>query len=264
MIIDAHTHIGPFAGHNGKSANDLYESMDDAGIDISLIIANNFGCEIKGYTTAQLVEIAKKHSRLKVIGNIDYARIGKGQIDELKNFIKRKLIVGVKCYVGYENYYPISKKLHTFYKYCSAYGIPVVYHSGYILSESSGLLKYSHPLAVDDVATMFPDLKIVIAHMGNPWIADCAAVAAKNKNVYVDFAGQFTEFRSISKEDCDDFIENVTKFKSLSGTCRCLFGTDWWYYSQKECLHAVKCLRLIKEEEDMVLWKNAKTVFNLK
>ncbi|MBW6441097.1 hypothetical protein K0B03_03635 [Patescibacteria group bacterium] len=118
MIIDAHTHIGPFAGHNGKSVNDLYKSMDDAGIDISLIIANNFGCEIKGYTTAQLVEIAKKHSRLKVIGNIDYARISKGQIDELKNFIERKLIVGVKCYVGYENYYPISKNLHTFYKYC--------------------------------------------------------------------------------------------------------------------------------------------------
>jgi len=43
-----------------------------------------------------------------------------------------------------------------------AYGIPVVYHSGYILSESSELLKYSHPLVVDDVATMFPDLKTIM------------------------------------------------------------------------------------------------------
>jgi hypothetical protein len=263
MIIDVHTHIGPFAKHKGKSVKDIYSSMDNAGINISLVIANNFGHENKGYTTAQLINIVKKYPRLKVIGNIDYAKIGKNHIEDLKEFIKKKLIVGIKCYVGYENYYPISKKLHAFYKFCSDYNIPIIYHSGYILPESQGLLKYSHPLAIDKVATMFPDLKIVIAHIGNPWIVDCAAVVAKNKNVYVDFAGQFTEFHPISKEDRKGFVENVSIFKSLSGTCRCMFGTDWWYYSQREYLHAVKCLKLSKKEEDMVLWKNAKKVFNI-
>ena len=33
------------------------------------------------------------------------------------------------------------------------------------------ILKYSHPLLFDEVAQAFPDLKIVIAHMGHPWQA---------------------------------------------------------------------------------------------
>ncbi len=36
---------------------------------------------------------------------------------------------------------------------------------------------------IDDLAVDYPDLKIVICHIGNPWIKDCMEVVNKNKNV---------------------------------------------------------------------------------
>jgi predicted TIM-barrel fold metal-dependent hydrolase len=40
-------------------------------------------------------------------------------------------------------------------------------------------LKYAYPLNVDEVATDNPDLKIIICHLGNPWILDCQEVLYK-------------------------------------------------------------------------------------
>ena len=36
----------------------------------------------------------------------------------------------------------------------------------------------------------FPDLKIVMAHIGHPWHADCFVVVRKHPNVYADVSGQ--------------------------------------------------------------------------
>ena len=129
----------------------------------------------------------------------------------------------------------------------------------------SGLLKYSHPLNVDEVANKFPNLKIVIAHMGNPWILDCLAVVLKNPNVYVDCSAYFTEYKPIKEEDVGVFIKQLTDAKVFIGDFkRFLFGTDWPLYNQKEYLEAVKGLPMTDEEKELVFWKNAKEVFNLK
>jgi predicted TIM-barrel fold metal-dependent hydrolase len=61
-----------------------------------------------------------------------------------------------------------------------------MFHTGVLEAGSTGLLEYSHPLQIDRVATRFRNLTIVMAHMGNPWLIDCAAVLAKNENVYAD------------------------------------------------------------------------------
>jgi predicted TIM-barrel fold metal-dependent hydrolase len=39
---------------------------------------------------------------------------------------------------------------------------------------------------MDRVATRFPDLKIVLAHMAHPWQIDCIAVIRKHPNVWAD------------------------------------------------------------------------------
>lgn len=263
MIIDVHTHIGPFGESVGRSAEELIASMDDAGIDISLVIASYFGKQKRGLTIKQLIGEAGRFTKLKVIGNFDYESMGDKQISYLGELIKNKLIVGIKCYCGYEYYYPNDEKLYPLYRLCSDHNIPIIYHTGFILPGSQGLLKYSHPLNIDEVATAFPALKIIIAHFGSPWIADCAAVVAKNKNVYADISGQFTNPQSISKEEEVDFIKDILTFKSLSDSCKIMFGTDWWFYSQKECLRVTRNLPVSKDENDLILWKNAKNIFNL-
>src|SRR5699024_1074017 len=42
--------------------------------------------------------------------------------------------------------------------------------------------------ALDPIARAFPDLKIIIAHMGHPWVGECISVVRKNPNMYMDLS----------------------------------------------------------------------------
>src|SRR5205807_9956035 len=44
---------------------------------------------------------------------------------------------------------------------------------------------------MDDVAIAFPELRIVMAHMGHPWHADTIAVIRKHPHVYADVSANF-------------------------------------------------------------------------
>ena len=50
-------------------------------------------------------------------------------------------------------------------------------------------IKQAHPLAVDQLAATFPELTIIAAHPGWPWIEDMTAVALHKGNVYWDLSG---------------------------------------------------------------------------
>lgn len=261
MIIDCHTHLGI---HNGKNfkPEDILSSMDKAGIDYSLVIADSLGDEGLGMDEA--IETTQGHNRLKVIGNVDFDTLGKEQINKLTLYLRSKKIYGIKFYLGYEQFYASNDKIAPLYKFCSDNNYPVIYHTGVLEVGYKGLLKYSHPLTIDEVANKFPKLKIVIAHMGNPWIMDAAAVILKNENVYMDFSGFFDEYEDIKKDQVDYFLKRMWEFKQFTGNFKkCLFGTDYPLYYQKQYLNSVLKLRFTKEEKDLVLWQNANKIFNL-
>ncbi len=262
MIIDAHAHIGEMNRKNW-TADQLIAAMDEAAIDYSLVIA--YGSSGEPSSTEKIIEACKNFDRLKVIGNVDFSTFDAQQLSNLICHLKEKKIYGVKFYLGYDEYLAADPKLFPLYEFCQENGYPVIFHTGVLETGFSGLLKYSHPLNVDEVANKFPNLKIVIAHMGNPWILDCLAVVLKNPNVYVDCSAYFTEYKPIKEEDVGVFIKQLTDAKVFIGDFkRFLFGTDWPLYNQKEYLEAVKGLPMTDEEKELVFWKNAKEVFNLK
>lgn len=179
--------------------------------------------------------------------------------------MKEDKIHGVELYPGYENFYPLDEKLFLFYEQCQKLGKPIIFHTGVLMEGLPGLLKQVHPLNIDDVANKFPSLKIIMAHFGNPWIVDAAAVVHRNKNVYVDLSGYFGVFKPIPKKDIKFLVLDLTYFKNFVGNFkRCIFGTDWPLYSQKEYLGAIRQLPLTNEEKNLVFWKNAKEIFGLK
>ncbi len=260
MVIDAHTHNFKLKD-KFYTADDLIASMDEAGIDYSMLIANSSVED--GLVTEQVIDVSKKYPRIKAVGSVHYPTLDKDKIDKLIDYLKEKKIHAVKLYPGYEDFYPLDEKLFGLYEKCQRLGKPVIFHTGVLMIGSTGLLKQIHPLNIDEVAQKFPDLPIIMAHFGNPWIIDAAAVVAKNKNVFVDLSGYFTEYESISKEESGSFIKQLTEFKSFVGNFKkCLFGTDYPLYSQKEYLEVVSSLPFEGEEKDLVLWKNAKDIFD--
>src|SRR5262249_4689557 len=140
-----------------------------------------------------------KNKRIKAIGNVEFDQV-EASVDRLCTYLSDHKIIGVKMYPGYEDYYPNDDRLNPLYEFCQRNGFPVIFHSGILQVDFPGLLEQAHPLKIDAVAHKFPNLNIIIAHLGNPWIIDCAAVLTKNRHVYADFSALTDEYEKITDE----------------------------------------------------------------
>ena len=78
-----------------------------------------------------------------------------------------------------------DNKLIKTYQLCANLGIPVIIHTG-PKAVTWQWMKYNKPIFVDDIATNFPDLKIVMCHGGYPWTEEFIAVVYTNPNILVD------------------------------------------------------------------------------
>lgn len=70
---------------------------------------------------------------------------------------------------------------------CVELDIPVRITAGmHLLSDRAYDL--AHPKHLDEVAIRFPELRIVAALTGWPWVAETCAIASRHKNIWIDFA----------------------------------------------------------------------------
>ncbi len=134
-------------------------------------------------------------------------------------------------------------------------------HTGDAFSHRAKI-KYSHPLNVDDVAVDNPELKIVMCHIGNPWITDCQEILYKNKNVYADISGLIVGDFTLSGE-----IHYTNKIKEIlnyvDSPHHLLYGSDWPISNMKSYTNLVQKLELDKESFDLLMFKNAKGIFKI-
>ena len=50
-------------------------------------------------------------------------------------------------------------------------------------------IRHAHPLAIDELAANFPNMKIIAAHPGWPWVDEMTAVALHKGNVFWEMSG---------------------------------------------------------------------------
>ncbi len=240
MILDSHTHIGKKT--IVATAEDLVKSMDHAKIDKALVFAGKLNDQA---TEILLDDIAPFKERLYGIGSISpltaFQNKSKNQVfgflDEC--FITNK-IHGLKFYPGYEWFYPNEQCVREFLELCVKYNRPAIFHSGDCFNGVNGAkLKYAHPLAIDDLAVEMPELKIIIAHMGYPWVCDAAEVCYKNKNVFADTSGFV--YGKFTHKDAMNYSDVLKEFIAISGgTHKLIFGSDWPISTQKSYVKNLK------------------------
>ena len=183
--------------------------------------------------------------------------------DEVEKHIT-DIVVGLKVYAGYYHYHVWDDVYDPIYKLAQKYDLPVVIHSGNTFSEK-GLLKYAHPLEVDELAYKYPEVKFIIAHFGDPWIMDAAEVASKNNNVYVDLSGLIIGDKTeVERFKVDEFITHIKRgLVYLDNYKKVLFGTDWPLVGLQSYVDFIKIL-VPKEHWDDVFYNNAFELFRLK
>jgi uncharacterized protein len=262
MIIDVHTHLNNYYDEKTISIqqrlDELQESMRFNKVDIALILTS-FTVNENRPSTRAVVEATRDMKNLFVVAGISYVNYREKDLRELGDFLKEGAVKGLKLYPGYEPFYPHDKRCQVLYDLAKEYDVPVMIHSGDTYT-AKGRVRYSHPLHIDDVAVDNPELKIVICHVGNPWIRDCMEVVYKNPKVYADISGlvlgDFTDrFEKYMVSQLRDMILYAGE------PCYLLYGTDWPICRMRSYLKFVDELGLPVEHKEMLLWKNAAELF---
>lgn len=262
MIIDCHTHLGSNDNITAR-VEDLLRSMDEAGIDVSLAFAGS----INGCPTADLLEEIEPHrDRIRAVGAVELdhftdllASINHSAAETYMSFLNHPNVVAAKFYLGYEHFYPDGYTVHSAMRYIRKHRKVAIFHTGdcfYKIKDAK--LKYAHPLGIDDVATDFRDVNVVLAHMGWPWVRDAAEVCYKNPNAYADVSGFTYGAFSDDGEDLRKFRAAITEFCDIAGPGKLLFGTDWPISDQSSYVEVVRGLGLMD-----AMWHNAERVFGL-
>jgi len=257
MIIDCHTHLESYSDKQ-FDVKGLIGSMKKANIDKALVYAGEmFNC-----SNEQLLEaVAPYRKNLFPIGSISPLLKNKPSLDQVEKWLLAGEFYGLKFYTGYEHFYPADKIVRPYLRLLEKYKKPAVFHSGDTWEKAKGAkLKYAHPLNFDDLATDMPDLKIVIAHFGYPWVMDTAEVVSKNKNVYTDCSGLFYDKPTkIDKEIVKRAFEDY--FYYVDSIDRLLFGTDWSLADQRLYVEMTSKMLTSDKDREKIFYRNAANLF---
>ena len=141
-------------------------------------------------------------------------------------------------------------KMYPLYAKCVELDVPVSMQVGHVLEAMPS--EHARPMYLDRVACDFPDLKMIGAHTGWPWVEELISVCYKWENVWLGIDAWMPKYL---KPEVIQFIG------SRMGQDRCLWGTNGLPW--KESLDQVEQLGLKPEAKRKLLRDNAVALFKL-
>ena len=181
---------------------------------------------------------------------------------EFEHYIQDEHCLGLKLYPGYESVYVNDRRHWPLFELARAYDVPVVIHTG-DTARPDGLLKYSHPLTVDEAAVNFRDVTFVIAHCGCPWLVDACEVAAKNANVAIDVSGLLEGKPKplVLFEHQAGFWRQLHTWLSYMGDfSRVMYGSDWPLVNIPLYIRMISYI-IPEQHYEAVFYENALRIF---
>jgi len=182
-IIDAHTHVFDIPNY----VNNLIQTMDDCGIEKACI--SGLGNLFKNVDNEVIKQIINENPN-RMIGAI-YIRPG---IDN-PNAIRKARDDGfkmVKVTLPRKAYDDPS--FFSLWETAQELKMPILFHTGVVTvlkrAPDERISSWNmHPMRLEPIANAFPDLKIIIAHLGVHWNDDAAELIRMKDNVYADLSG---------------------------------------------------------------------------
>ena len=232
MIVDVHTH---FFSSQFMSAYFLAEAAKARGY------APNFDCTVEDYQQ-KMSEVdytfvfgMQAHHCGLVVPNAFVAeaaaRIGPKAIPfasvdptqakfmaEAEDAVGRLGMRGLKLGPTYANVDARDARLDPLYAWAQHQHLPIVFHLGTTFV-SNAPLAYAHPEALDAVAIRYPDLRLVVAHMGHPWMEEAIVLVRKHPHVYADVSALW--YRPWQ------YYNALVLAEEYGVTSKLLFGSDY-------------------------------------
>lgn len=199
--------------------------MDEAGIEKAVILHLDEGLLFGEAPMSieqqnkHVSEVAKKYpDRLVWFCGIDPRR--KDAVEILEKCVTEWGARGIKLYPT-TGFLPADKECYPFYERASAWKIPVYFHMGPenppFKNEGNG-----HAAVLLRVLVDFPNLTVLVAHLGFEFWRDLIALGKVRDNVMCDFCA----WQRNARENYGQFCYILRKFLDEFGRDRVVFGTD--------------------------------------
>lgn len=201
MIVDCHTHVWRAEHWSQEMARESTRARGYAAdldieweahwqamqvVDKAIVFglrAKHVGLVVPNDFVADYVE---KHPE-KLIGFASVDPNELDYLDEMHRAIEDLKLRGLKLGPIYQNYHPMDKRMQPVYEYCQRNQLPIIIHQGTTFPRRAPL-KFASPILLEDIALAYPELIIVIAHLGHPWIAETTVLIRKHPHLYADIS----------------------------------------------------------------------------
>ena len=240
----------------GKPTPEFVQEMDAANVDIVLVPS----AKMASYDTGQLIwDVSEEQvtqladeapGRVMGLFGIDPTE-GMAGVRRLEESVKDGPFVGAHLH-PYGFGIPVNhRRFYPFYAKCAELDIPVVMQVGHSAERMPSAM--GRPLLVDDIALDFPDLRIVGAHTGWPWVEELVALAWKHRNVYIGTSAHHPKY----------WDPALVQFANSRGKGKVLFGTDYPVMHYEDALAAIDALPLRDDARELLIGGAAREVFAL-
>lgn len=236
MIIDSHNHMGKRKGVDFP-AESMIEWMDKAGVDACLVTS-----QVEAINNDYIAEMQLKFENrifgYAVVNPWDYIAE-----EELERCFRDLNLYGLKLN-PLRHGFALDRHsiVDPLFEICERYDKPILVHG------QSDM--FNMPGKFDEMAETFPNVKIILAHIGEPDAIDAAIrVVNRRENVYVDTAG-------IQLSTLKRAVNEIDPNKILMGT-----DAPWGDFNL-----SIELVEKATEDEEIrqkILGKNAARLFKL-
>lgn len=232
----------------GTTLAQLIDELDEAGVSQALLCANYGGQD----DLAWVADAIDKHPDRFAGSIVVDPRKGMGAVRELEHAVRqlgfrmaRTLAFETQLPYDHAAYYPIYAK-------CIELGIPVGVNVGIPGPRVPG--KHQHPLALDEVCSFFPDLKVIMSHGGEPWADLCVKLMLKWENLFY-MTSAFAP-KHVPAE--------IVAYMNTRGADKIMWASDYPLLPFDRCMAEISKMPLRSEEIRIKFYRdNARRVFGL-
>ncbi|MFC4855823.1 amidohydrolase family protein [Actinophytocola glycyrrhizae] len=207
----------------------------------------------------EIAELAAEYSDVLIpFASVDPHRGAKG-VRTAQRLITEHGVRGFKFHPTSQGFFPNDRMAYPLYEVLAEHGMVALFHTGQTGAGAGrpgggGLrLKYSNPMAVDDVAADFPDLKIILAHPSFPWQDEALSVAMHKPGVHIDLSGWSPKY----------FPPQLVQYANTLLADKVLFGSDFPMITPDRWLADFANAGFRDEVRPKILKANAARLFGL-
>ncbi len=246
MIVDVHTHVWESAHIADSFIRDARVTAGNPSLEIAVDLAAHWAAMapvdkaiVLGFRASHVGVLVPNeyvagyvstHPE-KLIGFASVDPLDEDAVEQFEYAVQTLGLRGLKVAPIYQNVHPQDPRFVRLMRAAVDLDVPVLIHQGTTFCENVSL-ELANPVLLQPIALQFPALRMVIAHMGHPWIAETMVLIRKHRHLYSDVSALY--YRPWQ------FYNALVLAMEYGVLDRLLFGTDYPFTTPASTIEALR------------------------